>query len=97
MTGPDGMAASSTEEQVPISRIEDYLARGQRPELPCRRCGRDFFPTREDLRLGSPHWWYCPACQAELDAAPIPPHAGAAGSRPRRAGSGPDEAASRGP
>ena len=34
-------------------------------ECPCRRCRRLFRPTAECLNSGSPHWWYCPACQDE--------------------------------
>ena len=34
-------------------------------ECPCRRCRRLFRPTTECLNSGSPHWWYCPACQDE--------------------------------
>lgn len=34
-------------------------------ECPCRRCRRLFRPTTESLNSGSPHWWYCPACQVE--------------------------------
>jgi hypothetical protein len=36
-------------------------------ECPCRRCRQLFQPTLESLYRGSPHWWYCAACQSEQE------------------------------
>ena len=51
-----------------------------RLELRCRRCGRLYRPTGDDLRAGRPHYWYCGGCRkSESTPAPKQPQS----ERPR--------------